>query len=316
MSSSYTTRKRIEKQNPGENSNTWGAILNTDTIDIIDECFGVASVQFGSSVGDKVLSTANGATDKGRRSIIKIIGTPASAVSLFVPAVQSFYFVDGKHTTKSVNVKANGGTVGVKFDALEKGLVYCNGTQVVEIYRTPSAGSFNGVPSGTIIAFKGSVGALPAGYVVCDGTNSTPNLSGKFILGATTDVNSGLTGGSQTPVVTSANISVGAVTGSHVLTSAEIPAHSHLMFSNYTENSTLATNTPYVAFAGFNSGSNNNYVMAGSVTVAQPTLGNTSWAYTSTASGHTHSISLEAGHTHVIADGRPPYYSLLYIMKS
>lgn len=324
MSSSYTTRKRYEKQNPGENNNTWGGFLNSNTIDLLDESFGVVSVNCGSTTGDITLGTANGATDEGRRSILKIYGTPASAISLFVPAQQSFYFVRGAHTTQSVNVKCAGGTIGVKFDAGESGVVVANGTQVREIFRTPSAGTFNGVPSGSILAWSGTASNLPAGYVICDGTNSTPNLSERFILGTTSTGGVGRTGGAILLTTVSANISVGTVTGSTVLTSANIPAHAHYMFAQYFTNTdsdqlvntALANVRVAMGNSGYSSGTSFNYMLAGQVTTAPVSIGQTSWAYTSDATGHTHTIALEAGHKHTITDGRPPYYSLIYIMKS
>jgi microcystin-dependent protein len=75
-----------------------------------------------------------------------------------------------------------------------------------------------GVPTGVIVMWSGAVSAIPSGWVICDGNNSTPNLTGKFILhadadsGGTNDV--GDTGGSST-------------TGAHTLTISEMPAHTH-----------------------------------------------------------------------------------------
>ena len=40
------------------------------------------------------------------------------------------------------------------------------------------------VPSGGIIAWSGAVVDIPSGWVICDGTNSTPDLLGRFIIGA------------------------------------------------------------------------------------------------------------------------------------
>jgi hypothetical protein len=37
--------------------------------------------------------------------------------------------------------------------------------------------------AGMIIMWSGAIGSIPSGWVLCDGNNSTPNLSGKFILG-------------------------------------------------------------------------------------------------------------------------------------
>lgn len=39
------------------------------------------------------------------------------------------------------------------------------------------------VPSGGIIMWSGAANQIPEGYLLCDGTNGTPNLSGKFIAG-------------------------------------------------------------------------------------------------------------------------------------
>lgn len=146
MVSSFSTRKRLEKQNPGENSNTWGGYLNTNTIDMIDECFGLVCVAM-TTAGDSTLSTANGATDAGRRSQIVLTGAPTSNVSLFAPAVQSFYLVRNKMTgSNKVTLKNAGGLVGVDFSGsgsgAEQGLVVSDGTNVREVFRTVSIGGF------------------------------------------------------------------------------------------------------------------------------------------------------------------------------
>jgi len=156
MTSSFTTRKRLEKQNPGENSNTWGGYLNTNTIDMIDECFGLVCVAM-TTAGDSVLSTQNGATDQGRRSQIVLTGAPTSNVSLFAPAVQSFYLIRNKMTgANKVTLKNTGGTVGVDFSGsgsgLEQGLVVSDGTNVREVLRTVSIGAFNAFTSAVIAA--------------------------------------------------------------------------------------------------------------------------------------------------------------------
>ena len=67
------------------------------------------------------------------------------------------------------------------------------------------------VPSGVIAMWHGAAGAIPSGWVICDGTNSTPNLTDKFIKSTGT---AGGTGGSAT-------------TGAHTLTTAEMPSHQH-----------------------------------------------------------------------------------------
>jgi hypothetical protein len=68
--------------------------------------------------------------------------------------------------------------------------------------------------SGMIILWSGAANAIPSGFVLCDGNNSTPNLSGKFVVGyhasnGDYDVND--TGGAETVA----------------LTEAQMPAHNH-----------------------------------------------------------------------------------------
>ncbi len=70
------------------------------------------------------------------------------------------------------------------------------------------------VPSGTIMAYNGTT--APNGWVLCDGTNGTPNLKGRFILGtgSNTDLTTrtlGQTGGAETVT----------------LTVDQIPSHNH-----------------------------------------------------------------------------------------
>jgi hypothetical protein len=40
------------------------------------------------------------------------------------------------------------------------------------------------IPRGTIIAWYMKSGQIPAGWAICDGANDTPNLVGKYLLGA------------------------------------------------------------------------------------------------------------------------------------
>jgi len=73
-------------------------------------------------------------------------------------------------------------------------------------------------PSGGIIMWSGAISAVPSGWVICDGNNSTPNLTGKFVIHADADsggtYDKGSTGGSTT-------------SGPHTLTTSEMPAHTH-----------------------------------------------------------------------------------------
>ena len=68
------------------------------------------------------------------------------------------------------------------------------------------------VPSGLIAMWHGTIANIPAGWLICDGDNSTPNLLAKFVQGvATAATNPGAVGGEA----------------SHTLTTNEIPSHTH-----------------------------------------------------------------------------------------
>ena len=68
--------------------------------------------------------------------------------------------------------------------------------------------------TGMIILWSGAADAIPSGFVLCDGNNSTPNLSGRFVVGydaSNSDYDVNDTGGSE----------------SVTLTLNQIPAHTH-----------------------------------------------------------------------------------------
>jgi hypothetical protein len=71
-----------------------------------------------------------------------------------------------------------------------------------------------GVPSGVITIWFGSIASIPSGWVICDGNNLTPDLRDKFVIGAGSGQAVGTTGGSTS-------------TGAHTLTIAQMPAHTH-----------------------------------------------------------------------------------------
>ena len=76
----------------------------------------------------------------------------------------------------------------------------------------------SGIPSGAIVLWSGATSAIPSGWVLCDGNNSTPDLRDRFVVGASDStgdtsypgVSPGATGGGQSGSIT---ISVNGNTG-------------------------------------------------------------------------------------------------------
>ena len=54
------------------------------------------------------------------------------------------------------------------------------------------------IPTGIIVIWSGSIANIPAGWVICDGNNGTPDLRDKFVIGAGGSLNPNDTGGSAT----------------------------------------------------------------------------------------------------------------------
>lgn len=68
------------------------------------------------------------------------------------------------------------------------------------------------LPIGSIIIWSGIASTIPSGWVLCDGTGSTPNTLGMLIRGATDDSNLLETGGASTHRHTAGALASG---GSH-----------------------------------------------------------------------------------------------------
>lgn len=72
------------------------------------------------------------------------------------------------------------------------------------------------LPSGIIMLWSGAETAIPNGWLLCDGTNGTPDLRDKFVVGAGNGYSVGDEGGEAR----------------HVLTKDEMPSHSHAIKSD------------------------------------------------------------------------------------
>ena len=68
---------------------------------------------------------------------------------------------------------------------------------------TPTWTTLTAFVSGMIMLWSGSEASIPSGWVLCDGTNSTPNLQDRFVVGAGNTYNVDDTGGSADAVVVS-----------------------------------------------------------------------------------------------------------------
>ena len=173
---------------------------------------------------------------------------------------------------------------------------------------TTDKGSSNSVPAGTILSWYGEKTNIPSGFALCDGTNGTPDLRDRFLVGAGSTYSLGAKGGEAT----------------HKLIEEELPSqsvdfagwyldgieHEHVSRNNkgsikrwntYGGNITsgmgIKQNTPIVgrfgilAATGGNDFTSNNYLYFESFSSA---------------------LKLGNDQPH---ENRPPYYAVYYIMK-
>ncbi len=141
MSSTYTTRLRLEKQGDGENPNSWGLRLNQNVIDLVDQAVGGYAVVSVSSV-EVTLTEVNGATDQSRNASLEFAGTLTADVTVLVPEVEKLYFIR-ENTTGSfgVKLKTNTGSV-ISLQQSTNILVACDGTELYKIQSPTSVSAF------------------------------------------------------------------------------------------------------------------------------------------------------------------------------
>jgi len=142
------------------------------------------------------------------------------------------------------------------------------------------------IPSGGIFLWSGSIGSIPAGYVLCNGSNGTPDLRDRFVVGAGSSYAVDATGGSADAIVVTHNH-----TASSVVTD---PGHVHVV--------------------------NVNNYQAGAGTGTLWTGGNAGTPASGNSASNTTGITVATTNTSAGTSGTnanlPPYYALCYIMKT
>jgi len=63
-------------------------------------------------------------------------------------------------------------------------------------------------PQGLIIMWSGRISSIPPGWALCDGSNTTPDLTGQFILSVDTNEDPGGVGGSSTTTLSLDNLAL------------------------------------------------------------------------------------------------------------
>ena len=151
---------------------------------------------------------------------------------------------------------------------------------------TPTWGS--AIPSGIIVMWSGTIATIPSGWYLCNGSNGTPDLRNKFIIGAFAD-NAGVANTTITGSNTQTGGSKDAIVVSHTHTATVTdPGHSHTVGIS--------------AISDSGSGSPPRMTNSGSTTTSTATTGITVANSTEGSSGTNANLV--------------PYYALAYIQKA
>ena len=176
------------------------------------------------------------------------------------------------------------------------------------------------VPAGGIILWSGAANAIPSGWALCNGSGSTPNLTGKFVVGydpSDSDYDVGDTGGAKT----------------FTLGVNHLPSHTHNLNHNHTYGTSTSSDGAHTHSTRLDNNRVYGHTTSGSATDGETTpYGNPGsipgWnitTLTSSAGAHAHNFN---GTTAAFngasqptggggsVDKRPPYYALCYIMKT
>lgn len=168
-----------------------------------------------------------------------------------------------------------------------------NTTQIAStaFVQTALAGAFT---AGMIMMWSGTIATVPTGWYFCNGSNGTPDLRDKFIIGASAD-SGGVAKTNVTATYTQTGGSKDAVVVSHTHTATSTvtdPGHLHGWTIGNNES---ATSPLGLGGANANGLTNNTNTASTGITVA-------------TSVSTTGSSGTDAN--------LPPYYALAFIMKS
>jgi len=187
--------------------------------------------------------------------------------------------------------------------------------------------------TGMIIIWNGAANAIPSGWVLCNGSNSTPDLRDKFVIGAGNSYAVNATGGSKDAVIVSHSHTINnhthTVSGntgnqsanhSHTFSGSGSSSHSHSYQTGY--GGADADYGPRVPIRSRDEGLTNTNYSTNNATVNISISGNTG----NNSGNHSHSWSGTTGNPSDRGTNSqgvsgtdknlPPYYALCYIMKT
>lgn len=227
MPSSYTPLLGFVQPSPGELTNTWGGVVNTQLTDLVEDAIASASTQ-SVTAGDWTLTTdSGGAANQARSAILIATGTPGTTRNIYAPKQDKVYVVIN-NSDSSVVLKGGptSPTTGVTVVAAGISLIAWNS----------NSGDFVAAAAGVTSLTAGSGVSVSAstGAVTVANTGVTSAVAGTGIgvsgaTGAVTFTNSGVTS-----IVAGSGITVSGATGAVTVTASAGGINSQVFTSSGT----------------------------------------------------------------------------------
>ena len=143
------------------------------------------------------------------------------------------------------------------------------------------------IPTGMISLWYGSIGSVPLGWYLCDGSNGTPDLRDRFVVGAGSTYSVGSTGGATT----------------QTLTTNQMPSHSHTATTTSTD-------------SGHFHNTVQSGILVGGGGLGYGNIANNAGVTTTNSANITSTTTIAATGSGAAFDILNPYYALAYVMKS
>ena len=185
MPSSFTSRLKLERQASGENSGTWGDLVNYVFNRIDSSVKGYQSVDVAGSAN--VTLTSNNSTsntddsstdDQVHNAILEFTGALTGDINVFTDAVETKYIVFNNTTgSQTLTFGPTGGT-GVTLKQGAKTIVYTDGTTMVDVMADLGDIAMTSVTSSGNVAGTNINGSavISTGNVAGTNLNATANV--------------------------------------------------------------------------------------------------------------------------------------------
>lgn len=173
------------------------------------------------------------------------------------------------------------------------------------------------IQRGMIMMWNSTAASIPTGWQLCNGSNGTPDLRDRFIVGAGSTYSPGATGGNNTVTLSSTQMPPHIHPISIVTSTSAAGGHNHSVNDGGHNHATNATKETYGIVGSDTYYTDAVYALTGTSAATNSPSG--TGVSLNAIGDHTHALNISdttgttgGGQPH---ENRPPYYALCYIQK-